>query len=466
MGLASITYFKTPKQMIMSTQAENGYRVDEVFGKLKDLFLLINSQQSRRSGLLESAFSSDLCRKEFSKAFRLCHSEEDSANDALMHILTYVFDMTSCGGVFNQVTSCEKCQQSSTKELPRWDITLSVEVPVLITFLIQFLDKNCDKAVTFPIMLNWNSNKVLFELVINGFLIPTQIQYFIYSVNGINIDSAVELSTQLTIDKLFIIRERTYFDDKQAIIQTVEQNVDYYTDRTLPGLKANINEMQSDIQAFIAACFKPRADNLECETCKKVLEAKPPKTPSTTTVAINEYPSSIIVMVKLNTLQNMGISNNKTIIRASISFTEHVKLCNDNVYVLVAVTYHKGETTSSGHYFTFKKCADGLWWKFDDQSVTHVKQEDFFAGRMCSADCTPVIFYYNMKTVLEESDNENETVFSAKQNAAARSSSLRKPQPLLSVKPAVRISIYIVLAYLFCYILYAKDLSLKYISTS
>ena len=62
------------------------------------------------------------------------------------------------------------------------------------------------------------------------------------------------------------------------------------------------------------------------------------------------------------------------------------------VYHLYGIVVHKGLTTDVGHYFSYVRAADGIWYLMDDDKVTPVSSN---VGKIYIASLFPFIVVFN-----------------------------------------------------------------------
>ncbi|GMH32231.1 hypothetical protein BSKO_00065 [Bryopsis sp. KO-2023] len=97
---------------------------------------------------------------------------------------------------------------------------------------------------------------------------------------------------------------------------------------------------------------------------------------ATKRITISQAPNALMVVLKRFPLPDMKDSR-KIKFSATLDvqpyMSEDAEESGPMRYDLNAVIVHAGETTQSGHYFTYAKAANGMWHLFNDESVQSVR---------------------------------------------------------------------------------------------
>ena len=67
-------------------------------------------------------------------------------------------------------------------------------------------------------------------------------------------------------------------------------------------------------------------------------------------------------------------------------------------YDLYAICLHLGaELTTGGHYVTYARCADGLWYRFDDSRVSRIDIDSELTSNIVRENA--YLMFYQMTTI-------------------------------------------------------------------
>ncbi|KAL0215779.1 hypothetical protein P9112_007963 [Eukaryota sp. TZLM1-RC] len=139
------------------------------------------------------------------------------------------------------------------------------------------------------------------------------------------------------------------------------------------GISLDINRKKKTLLGSFERYFaKEKVENFKCDSCSN-------KGTITKWNTFRTLPNVLMVQLKRFSFHNRGSKVGTKIVFPEVldsSYFQLPKELNQEVcYELLGIVVHHGSSLSFGHYTSFVKCGNGLWYHFDDEQVCQVSKQ-------------------------------------------------------------------------------------------
>ncbi|KAL0228189.1 hypothetical protein RCL1_004332 [Eukaryota sp. TZLM3-RCL] len=167
------------------------------------------------------------------------------------------------------------------------------------------------------------------------------------------------------------------------------------------GISLEINKRVKSLKdALDLFMHKEVVEGYKCEQCKKPV-------PVDKWFSIRTTPNVLVVHFKRFSFTGRGSKLSQKIPLPSLinlrPYTCDAVADDDCVYSLSSVIVHHGSSLSFGHYTSFVKSSNGLWYHYDDESVSSISEQ-----KMLSRGDGYVALFVKQKSILVEKHDEDE----------------------------------------------------------
>lgn len=151
-------------------------------------------------------------------------------------------------------------------------------------------------------------------------------------------------------------------------------------------LDVRVDSIVSALEEFTK--LETMADELYCDMCKKAFKGVRKQ------LKFDYLPPILVIHVKSYVLNNDHTSLLKINRHISFSF-ELLVPGNQASFSLYAMVVHQGQTMNSGHYYSFVKAPNDLWYEMNDSNVHQVDPETVLAQQAY------ILFYQKIREKIE-----------------------------------------------------------------